>query len=141
MIVKNEQTIKKRFNAFLTILVIILCLTGFILIASATNVLETGKYKLVISQVIWFCLGLSLYFIFSLIDYRIFANFYVIIYMIMVSLLLYVDIKGINVLGGQRWIKIGPFSFQPSEISKLLMVIFLQKLLQCRKILINSKHW
>lgn len=129
MMVKNEQTIKKRFNAFLTILMIILCLTGFILIASATNVLETGKYKLVISQVIWFCLGLSLYFIFSLIDYRIFANFYVIIYMIMVSLLLYVDIKGINVLGGQRWIKIGPFSFQPSEISKLLMVMFFAKVI------------
>jgi len=51
----------------------------------------------------------------------------------MIGLLLYVDINGINVLGGQRWIKIGPLSFQPSEISKLLMVIFFAKVVSMQE--------
>ncbi|AZT90399.1 rod shape-determining protein RodA [Caldicellulosiruptor changbaiensis] len=127
MIVQNEETIKKRYNVFLIVLMILLCVIGFVLIASASNILDTGKYKLVVSQVIWFCLGFVLFFVFSIIDYRILTNFYVIIYLIMIGLLLYVDINGINVLGGQRWIKIGPLSFQPSEISKLLIVIFFAK--------------
>ncbi|WAM30655.1 rod shape-determining protein RodA [Caldicellulosiruptor naganoensis] len=127
MIVQNEEYLKKRYNVFLIVLMIGLCVIGFVLIASATHVLDTGKYKLVVSQFIWFCLGLILFFIFSIIDYRILTNFYVIIYLIMVGLLLYVDINGISILGGQRWIKIGPLSFQPSEISKLLMVIFFAK--------------
>jgi len=133
MIVQNEETIKKRYNVFLIVLMILLCVIGFVLIASASNILDTGKYKLVVSQVIWFCIGLVLFFVFSIIDYRILTNFYVIIYLIMIGLLLYVDIKGINVLGGQRWIKIGPLSFQPSEISKLLMVIFFAKVVSMQE--------
>lgn len=133
MVVKSEDTIKKRYNIFLIVLMILLCLTGFVLIASASNVLDTGKYKLVISQIIWFCIGLALFFVFSIIDYRILTGFYVIIYLIMTGLLLYVDIKGINILGGQRWIKVGPLSFQPSEISKLLMVIFFSKVVSMQE--------
>lgn len=133
MIVQNEETIKKRYNVFLIVLMILLCIIGFVLIASASNILDTGKYKLVVSQVIWFCIGLALFFVFSIIDYRILTNFYVIIYLIMIGLLLYVDINGINVLGGQRWIKVGPLSFQPSEISKLLMVIFFAKVVSMQE--------
>lgn len=127
MMGQNDVIIKKRFNMMLLFLMILLCAIGFVLIASATNVVETGKYKLLISQIIWFCLGFVLFLMLSFIDYRVISNLYIFIYLVMLGLLLYVDIKGISVLGGQRWIKIGPISFQPSEISKILMVIFFAK--------------
>ena len=100
MVVKNEEVIKKKFNVFLNVLMVLLCLIGFILIASATNIIEAHNYKLLISQVIWFFLGLVLFLIFSYIDYRLLSSFYIVIYITMLGLLLYVDFKGINVLGG-----------------------------------------
>ncbi|HUZ83465.1 MAG TPA: FtsW/RodA/SpoVE family cell cycle protein [Gaiellales bacterium] len=36
---------------------------------------------------------------------------------------------GVSVLGGQRWISLGPFQFQPSEFSKLLLTVGLAALL------------
>ncbi|MEZ0536097.1 rod shape-determining protein RodA [Caldicellulosiruptoraceae bacterium PP1] len=124
----NSENVKKiKIDIVMFILMIILIFIGFLLIASASNLLETGQYKLLFTQFMWFCIGLIVFFVFYLVDYKIIINFYIIFYIFVIGMLLYVDFKGVNILGGQRWIKLGPFSFQPSEISKLLMVIFIAK--------------
>jgi rod shape determining protein RodA len=46
-------------------------------------------------------------------------------YIIMLALLGAILIGGIGAEGAQRWFQLGPFSFQPSELSKIIIVICL----------------
>ena len=39
---------------------------------------------------------------------------------------------GTSALGAQRWIQLGPITIQPSEFSKLLMIICMAKMLEPR---------
>ena len=49
-------------------------------------------------------------------------------------LLLAVIFVGTSALGAQRWIQLGPITLQPSEFSKLLMIICMAKMLESRTI-------
>ena len=42
-------------------------------------------------------------------------------------------VVGQNVKGGQRWINLGLFQFQPSELGKLLLIIGLAALMVNRR--------
>ncbi len=55
------------------------------------------------------------------------------LYGIMLVLLLMVLASGYESYGAQRWLGIGPFSFQPSEISKLILIIALAKYFEDKK--------
>ena len=61
----------------------------------------------------------------SNIDYRFYQKYYKLAYIIAFLLLLAVPLVGTEVNGAKRWINITEsFSFQPSEMAKLLMIIF-----------------
>jgi cell division protein FtsW len=53
-------------------------------------------------------------------------------------LLLAVLLIGHSVSGGQRWLSFGPFSFQPSELVKLLLIIYFARWLVRRGELVQS---
>ncbi|MFA5104538.1 MAG: rod shape-determining protein RodA [Candidatus Margulisiibacteriota bacterium] len=55
------------------------------------------------------------------------------LYGLMLFLLLIVLAAGFESYGAQRWLGIGPFSFQPSEISKLILIIALAKYFEDKK--------
>lgn len=54
------------------------------------------------------------------------------IYIVRIMLLLAVIFVGTSALGAQRWIQLGPITLQPSEFSKLLMIICMAKMLESR---------
>ncbi len=58
-------------------------------------------------------------------------------YAVMIIFLLIVLVIGYESYGAQRWIGIGAFSFQPSEISKLILIIVLARYLEAKKGLQN----
>ena len=62
---------------------------------------------------------------FSQFDYHIYAHFAKPIYYISVVLLIATKIIGRTVNGARRWIYIGPISFQPAELAKLAIILFL----------------
>jgi rod shape determining protein RodA len=68
----------------------------------------------------------------TLIDPRIYRRHKRIVFGAMIALLLVVIVLGTEVRGSQRWLDIGFYRFQPSEFSKLLLVIFLAAFLADR---------
>lgn len=63
--------------------------------------------------------------VFSQFDYHIFAYFSKPLYYISVALLIATKLIGRTVNGARRWIYIGPISFQPAEMAKLAIILFL----------------
>lgn len=63
--------------------------------------------------------------IFSQFDYHFYAGFAPIVYVISVILLIATEFIGTTINGAKRWIYIGPISFQPAELAKLAIILFL----------------
>lgn len=81
-----------------------------------------------VKQAVFAVIGLVLFLLGSLIDYRDLAGWSVVIYGVALALLAFVLTTPVR-NGTNRWIPIGPFQFQPSEFAKLAMIIALAALL------------
>jgi rod shape determining protein RodA len=65
--------------------------------------------------------GLCIYFIFCCIDYRTLYRWGYFFYYFLIAILVITLVKGSTAMGGQRWINLFFFKFQPSELAKLLL--------------------
>lgn len=106
----------------LVISVIAISIIGVMVIGSAKQAVQ-GR------QIIGLVAGVILMIILSMIDYVWLLNFYWILYGINIIALVCIKLFGTNVNGAQRWIDIGVTNFQPSELSKILVVVFFAKFL------------
>ena len=95
----------------------------FILASSAQTFLN--------SQISFFILGFLIYIIFSSVNYQIWRKFVNLIYLSSVTVLLLIFFMP-QVRGAYRWLDLGIFILQPSEIIKPFMVIFLAQQLSHR---------
>lgn len=77
-------------------------------------------------------IGLILMYVLSIVDYRIYRTPIIAIgsYVVPVVLLALVLIVGTSAGGAQRWLVIGSFNFQPSELMKIGLVIFFAYLIE-----------
>ena len=90
-----------------------------------------NPYKYLISQSIFFIIGLILIIILKKIDYNLYKKYANKILFISLILLILVLIPGIGSLrnGSRSWFALGPFGFQPSEFAKISLIIFISKYL------------
>ncbi len=86
--------------------------------------------KLHIGKVI---LALAALFIFSRIDYKIYEKYGFWMIIITILLLIAVFFFGITKKGSSRWLPLGPLSFQPSDIAKYTLMIYLSVLIVRKK--------
>ena len=137
MIKRMAKKKGKSFSSFLknpidfTLLITILLLLsiGLIMVLSASSpsaLSESGNsYSYFFRQAIFAVAGLFMMWVISNIDYRFYQKYYKLAYIVAFLLLLAVPFVGTEVNGAKRWINITEsFSFQPSEIVKLLMILF-----------------
>ena len=119
---------KMDFVLFITVLILLSLGVVMVLSASAPSALsETGSsYTYVRKQATFAIIGIVLMFIISKIDYRFYKKYYWIVYFVSWTMLLLVIVPGIgrNVKGATRWINLGFGQFQPSEITKIGLIIF-----------------
>jgi rod shape determining protein RodA len=78
-------------------------------------------------QIIALVIGIILFFIFSLVNYRIFYVCSRYLFFGVVVLLLAVLFFGSTLRGTTGWFEIGGFGFQPVEVAKLVLIIVLAK--------------
>ena len=131
------QNLKQRYHLkdyrfSLVILVTALSIIGVFIVGSAQADLQWRQLQGVI-------LGLIAMFIISLIDYNWILKFYWVMYAVNLVLLAAVLLFGETVNGATRWLNLGFIQFQPSDLTKLLMILFFAKFLMDREQKINDK--
>jgi len=128
---KSVKENNKPFDFILFLVVLVLLGIGITMVLSASSPMSlsttSSSYTYVYKQAIAAVLGVILMLIISKIDYKIYSKFYKIIWIISIVGLAAVLVPGIGVTvkGATRWIKFPIFgSIQPSEITKLGLIIF-----------------
>ncbi len=107
----------KNYRLILVMLVAGLSAGGVLLVGSASP----GDQK---KQLFGVVSGLVIMLIVSVIDYSFILKFSWLIYLFSTALLGLVLVAGKDSKGAQRWFEIGGFRFQPSELVKILMILF-----------------
>lgn len=120
-----NKKLLKNFDYGLLITVLLISIFSIIVILSASHAVETGSYKKVIVQSVAILIGLIALVMVNLIDYNVLSRFSIFIYIANNIVLLSVLIIGKTSNGAQSWISIGPVDIQPSEISKIALILTL----------------
>ena len=112
---------KLRFYNFkLVALLLAISLFGVQLVASASPDLRNKQLLGVVT-------GVVILIILSLMDYSWILNFQWIMYGFNLLMLIGVRLFGSEAGGASRWLDIGGFRFQPTELSKIIIILFFAK--------------
>ena len=116
---------------------LLLVVSGLLMIFSASAVMASARfgsaYSFVVRQAIWAVAGLLLMWGLMHMNYRRLNNPSVVFPAIAVTILLLIGaFFGHDSHGAHRWIRLGPMQFQPSELAKPVLVLFLAWWLQSR---------
>lgn len=130
---KLKQYNFKRYNISLLIIIIILGAIGAFLVKQV----QTENENLFMKQIVGITGGLVLVIIVSVIDYHFICKFYVVLYLLNLVLLVLVKLFGSTVNNAQRWLDLTYFMFQPSELSKIILIFFMAKFFTIFKDKIN----
>lgn len=114
-----------------------LALFGVVMVYSASAVIaerETGnQFHYVIKQGIWTTIGFVVMLAVMQVDYKHWKNKRIVYGLLLLTGLLLVSVFAFpSINGAHRWIKTKFFSIQPSEMSKLALIIFLAYFLERR---------
>ena len=119
-----------RFNLIISVLA--LSIIGVLVVGSAKEIYQN-------KQILGVIIGLIAMVVVSLIDYIWVLEFYWLIYAFSVFILGLVLVIGTEVNGATRWINLGFTTFQPSELAKILLILFFSKFLMLHKEDLNDK--
>ncbi len=122
----------RKLNTDLLLLGVTLALVGFglVMVWSASSALAQERhgspYYFLLKQVAWGSIGLVGLVLALRLDYKALRRPAVVYPMLIVSTLLLIVVLFLpSVNGTHRWIRLGALSFQPAELAKLSMVLFL----------------
>lgn len=129
----------KRVSVDRTLFVVTLLLVfvGLVMVFSASAVMAQAKfgspYTFLLRQVAWAAAGLAAMAVIMKIDYRYFRNPAIVFSLLGVTTLLLISVFFLDRSHNtHRWIHWGAFSFQPSEVAKPALILFLAYFLETR---------
>ncbi len=122
---------------------IILVILGSIMVFSASYYFAETKIGDIThffkKQAIFAGIGFFLvFFVISKVDWRVFKKFSWFLYILFCFFSFLVLFIGIEAKGAKRWLGLGPFQFQPSELTKVGLILFLSKYLDENKNILNT---
>ncbi len=124
---KNSETIFGRishFSLFFTIIVMLICCVSVGLLYSVSG----GDFSpWASSQLIRLFIGMTMFLIAALIPIKWVFNSAYVFHFFVIILLVMVLFSGQSAGGAQRWLTILNFSFQPSEVAKISLVMLLAR--------------
>jgi rod shape determining protein RodA len=119
-----KSTSWRRFDWYLLALVLVLGGFGVLMVASAlygNEVLALWPWR----QAGFLVFGLMVLFVIAAVDYRLLTSVAFPLYLALLAVLVAISIIGTIAGGAQRWLTIGDFLFQPSELVKIGLIMAL----------------
>jgi rod shape determining protein RodA len=124
---KEQASLGDRIDWALFIAVALLAVIGVVNLYSATSVYTLSRADMYVSQVYFLAAGSALAILVTVIDYRHFERIAYPLYVAGLFSLVLVLALGKGIRGSSRWINLGGFSFQPSEFTKIWLILALAK--------------
>ncbi len=121
----------KYFDFRLVFFTVVLSIIGILLIGSAKASVQN-------KQIVGLIMGLVIMVIVSFIDYNQLLKYSWVFYGLNFIMLIGVRIFGDDAGGATRWLEIGGFRFQPTELSKIILILFFAALFLKMKEQINT---
>lgn len=126
----RERNFLSKIDIRLVGLIFLLNVIGLINLYSATHGPNSREVEsLFIQQIVWLTAGWSIFFLLTFVDYLWINKIIWLAFILNVGALVYTDLHGKVVLGGQRWIDLYFFRYQPSETMKMCLILLLAKIL------------
>ncbi len=134
---------KLSSDKWLFVATLVLLCTSVVMVYSASALVALERfqqpYLFVTRQMMWACVGVAVLSIVMRIDYRTYKNdklVWALLGLVAVLLIAVLFSRPIN--NARRWIGIGGFGIQPSELAKLAAIIFTALVLERRRHRINE---
>jgi rod shape determining protein RodA len=127
-----RSLLSRRFDWYLLALVLALSLFGVLMVASAlagNTLYASWPWR----QAGFLVVGLILLFVTAAVDYRLLESLAYPIYTVFLAFLAIIAVIGTVAGGAQRWLKLGEFFLQPSELTKLAAILALAHYLAARE--------
>lgn len=136
----ESKRLLRRIDFALLLSAAAIVIYGLVIISSATHINTPGeeRFWFVQRQGIFAVVNAVLAILFMNFDYRGLQQYGQGLYIFNLIMLVAVMLFGHAALGAQRWIQIGPISVQPSEFSKLIMIICMAAILEERMGKLNT---
>ena len=107
----------RNYNFRLILYVVSLTVIGIFVIGSARESVQS-------KQMLGLFLGIIAMISVSVMDYSFILRFSWLFYFFNIGLLILVKVIGDNANGSTRWVEIAGIRFQPSELSKIIIILF-----------------
>ncbi|HEY3375809.1 MAG TPA: rod shape-determining protein RodA [Candidatus Aquicultor sp.] len=137
----NLIGINRKIDLTMLLSVILLCIYGAIAVFSATqsNASASGdQYFLLKKEILAMLIGFIALIVMTLGDYNRWKTYIVPLYILNIVLLMVVLAIGSSHKGAQSWFEIGSFQLQPSEFSKLILIVTLASFFANRRSQLDS---
>ncbi len=123
-----DRRLVENFDWWLLFLTTIVAALGLVALYSAVHAgVDTAQSAVFAKQLIWYGAGFVAMVFAFLFNYKSYERWAHLFYILCVALLIAVLLFGKYVGGSRRWLHLGPFSVQPSEMVKLAVIIVLAK--------------
>ncbi|MBA2661771.1 MAG: rod shape-determining protein RodA [Bradymonadaceae bacterium] len=119
----------ERVDWVLLGIVVLLSLLGVLNLHSAASTVGLSFH---LAQSLWFLFGAVIIAVLALMDYRIFERWAYLFFFAVVGLLVLVMAIGTELNGSKRWINLGFFHMQPSELLKIAVILLAARFFQDR---------
>ena len=117
-------------HSLVVIILMLLCF-GLVMVFSASSANAhyvhgnaTFFFK---KQLVWAVAGLAAMWVVSTFPYKKIKQFSNLLFVVTILLLVIVKLAGKEINGARRWLGFGSLTFQPSEVAKLTLILFLAK--------------
>ena len=118
-------------DSWLLAVTLILLSIGVVMVYSASAIVAADRFRdpyfFLKKQVFWAALGCAALWLALRTDYRRLERFvpFLLAGAALLLVLVLVPGLGVSVNGSRRWLRLGPLSFQPAELAKLALVVYL----------------
>ena len=129
----GENQLIRKFDLNYLVVLLALQIIGLIVLYSAAHSTD-HLGNVFFAQINWFVIGWLAFFVAAKVNYRNFIKISPLFYIVNTLALVAVMFIGKRILGAQRWLDLGVFSYQPSETMKVVLILFMASYLGRNKV-------